>query len=125
MKKVIAAAGLGAALIAGLLAGAGTASATPAGYLAAVSEQSDGVSQSTRLELGYATCDVLTAGRTKKLAQSATLAMVGKVFLDNGFSPKSAATVVFASITELCPSNYSYTTAGADDLAGDGGELYA
>jgi len=63
----------------------------------------------------------------KSLAQapSATLAMVGKVFLDNGFSPKSAATVVFASITELCPSNYSYTTAGAEDLAGDGGELYA
>jgi len=33
--------------------------------------------------------------------------------------------VLIASITELCPSNYSYTTAGAEDLAGDGGELYA
>ena len=62
MKKIIAVAGLGAAVAIGSLVGAGTANASTAGFESVVYSDT-GYSGSSVVSLGYTTCDAITTFR--------------------------------------------------------------
>jgi hypothetical protein len=129
MRKITKAALVGGAAAAAIAATVGLASpanASSSGYLAAVEDVAYGVPTSTQLGVGNGTCAILTEARSSGMSPGAGLASVGMLFLTNGFTPEDAATVVYAAVTELCPSNYSYMMAGATDISGNGGgSLYA
>jgi hypothetical protein len=129
MKKImssLAVAGLGAAIALGSLMGAGAANASEGGYLSDVAVVGYGVDTSTKLDVGHGTCTMLTSARTTGMSPAVGLASVRTMFLTSGFTPKASATVIYASVTQLCPANFNYMMAGADAISGNsGGSLYA
>jgi hypothetical protein len=124
MKKIIAVAGLGAAVAIGSLVGAGTANASTAGFESVVYSDT-GYSGSSVVSLGYTTCDAITTFRQTGMPPAGAMGAVGGIYLDSGISSHDSAYILAASVTELCPSNYSYVMAGVDGVPDSSGTTVA
>ena len=98
MKKLLAAAGLGAAVTIGSLVGAGTASASPSGFINAV--HNEGISapagNTALYRNGYLVCQWLDQGYSVR-------SVINEVYYASDFPSGTSGGFVGISVRELCP----------------------
>ena len=117
MKKLIAAAGIGAALIAGPLAGAGTASASDDGFLNYVYSKTgyypaDYQGMQTSVAVGHGICNQISTHGEDGVYLSIDQG------ISSGFSGYDTGYIIVGALNELCPWNWGVAKAAVDKRSG-------
>ena len=108
MKKLIAAAGLGAAVTIGSLVGAGTANASEGSYLQALSYSLNIYSPETAINAGYLICNELAQGYTYSEEAWSLVRGANGPWGRGHYTYADAWAQVAAAHNELCPSVWAY-----------------
>jgi hypothetical protein len=124
MKKVIAVAGLGAAIALGLLGGAaGTASASTEGFLQEM--DTPFATHAEQLAEGNDICAAFTKGRTQNLTGPASASIITKIsnyYANDGRAAAYGIRMMATTVKELCPANTDYMMAAARAYDAQAGE---
>ena len=117
MKKVLAAAGIGAAVAIGSLVGAGAANASEDGYLNFVYNKTgyypaDYEHMQTSVAVGHTICHQISTYGEDGMYLSIDQG------ISSGFSGEETGYIIVGALNELCPWNWGVAKSAADKRSG-------
>jgi hypothetical protein len=109
MKKILAAAGIGAALALSSLVGVGTASASTEGFLQEMASPFS--TPAEQLAEGNSICAEFTEGRTENKDGAYIITNISNYYASQGRASGYAIRMTAIAVRELCPVNIPYLRA--------------